>query len=267
VEGYIYTNNTLGTFKQGDVVPTTISALADGYERLKYIEATGTQWIQTGLKASDFTTRIIKSSINISPSAGSAARVYSTWIGCQQDLQYLLRSDYGKLCVFGGSGINYPLTLSDNRRYTINFSVDYNNGSIRSRINRANYSYSGTNFGNNTVGIMLFASHNGGSPWTDELGIGRLYYCRFYDGDRLIRDFIPARRKSDGAIGLYDTVTKQFYNNSGTGTFAYGTIASANPTDYDIMCNDVEIRPEQNKITFTRTGTIICKRLVKNDGY
>ena len=34
-------------------------------------------------------------------------------------------------------------------------------------------------------------------------------------------------------------------------------------TDYDIVCNDIEIRPEQNKIYFDKTGTIVCKKLVK----
>lgn len=32
---------------------------------------------------------------------------------------------------------------------------------------------------------------------------------------------------------------------------------------YDVQCNDIEIRPEVNKVTFNRsTGTIICKKLV-----
>jgi len=34
--------------------------------------------------------------------------------------------------------------------------------------------------------------------------------------------------------------------------------------EYDIVCNDIEIRPETNKITMDKTGTIKCKRLVKS---
>ena len=30
---------------------------------------------------------------------------------------------------------------------------------------------------------------------------------------------IPAKRKSDNVIGLYDMVSRQFFTNSGTGSF------------------------------------------------
>lgn len=39
-------------------------------------------------------------------------------------------------------------------------------------------------------------------------------------------------------------------------------------TDYDIICNDIEIRPELNKIVFDwTTGTIKCKKLVRVQAY
>ena len=39
-------------------------------------------------------------------------------------------------------------------------------------------------------------------------------------------------------------------------------------TDYDIVCNDIEIRPELNKIVFDgTTGTIKCKKLVRTQAY
>ena len=46
---------------------------------------------------------------------------------------------------------------------------------------------------------------------------GKMYYCKIYDNDVLVRDFIPAVRDSDGKAGLYDLVTNQFYTNVGTG--------------------------------------------------
>ena len=49
-----------------------------------------------------------------------------------------------------------------------------------------------------------------------------LYSCKIYDDGVLVRDFIPCSRKSDGLIGLYDTVTKEFYTNAGTGEFIGG---------------------------------------------
>ena len=42
-----------------------------------------------------------------------------------------------------------------------------------------------------------------------------------YDGDTLIRDFIPILDENDVAY-LYDKVEKKCYYNAGTGTFSYG---------------------------------------------
>lgn len=41
------------------------------------------------------------------------------------------------------------------------------------------------------------------------------------DGN-LSANFIPCYRKSDSEIGMYDTVSKTFYTNAGTGTFTKG---------------------------------------------
>lgn len=219
-------------FKYGTTSPTAINyggtSLTvlqygiNGYDVLDYIEATGTQWIQTNLLSSNFSSKIIKCEIGIMPTSGSSARAYSTWIGCQQNLQYLLRSDYGKLCTYAGGNINYPITMVDNTMYDMSFTADYNNNVINMVINGTNYNYTGTYWGSNATGITLFASHAGEAPWDTELGLGRLYYCRFYDNNNLIRDFIPARRKSDNVVGLYDKLNNVFYTNSGSGSFVAG---------------------------------------------
>lgn len=47
----------------------------------------------------------------------------------------------------------------------------------------------------------------------------RIYYAKIWDGGTLIRDFIPAVRNDDGAIGMYDQVNDVFYTNDGTGSF------------------------------------------------
>ena len=37
-----------------------------------------------------------------------------------------------------------------------------------------------------------------------------------------IRNFVPCYRKADNVIGMYDTITQQFYTNAGTGSFTKG---------------------------------------------
>jgi UDP-glucose 4-epimerase len=51
-------------------------------------------------------------------------------------------------------------------------------------------------------------------------GLCKIYYAKFRNTDGTpIREFIPVRRLSDGAVGLWDKVTEEFYGNAGTGEF------------------------------------------------
>lgn len=57
-----------------------------------------------------------------------------------------------------------------------------------------------------------------------------IYGCRIWNSNILQRNFIPCYRKSDNVAGFYDTVSKSFFSNAGTGTFTVGNNAS-----YDII--------------------------------
>ncbi|MBP5794934.1 MAG: hypothetical protein J6W41_02870, partial [Alphaproteobacteria bacterium] len=72
--------------------------------------------------------------------------------------------------------------------------------------------------------LFLFAvSRNGVDPIA--VSNVRLKYFKWYRNDELIHEYIPAKRNSDGVIGLYDTVNNRFYTNAGTGTFIAGQVA------------------------------------------
>ena len=53
----------------------------------------------------------------------------------------------------------------------------------------------------------------------------RIYYCKIYDNNNILRDYIPCVRDSDNVAGLYDMVTKEFYINNGNGYFVAGPTA------------------------------------------
>ena len=57
----------------------------------------------------------------------------------------------------------------------------------------------------------------------------RIYYMKITDGETLVRDMVPVRYDSTGALGMYDLVTNTFYTNDGTGTFIAGPVASFMP--------------------------------------
>lgn len=52
--------------------------------------------------------------------------------------------------------------------------------------------------------------------------IARIYAYSIYNDSETKINLIPCYRKSDGEIGLYDTINKKFYTNLGTGEFLKG---------------------------------------------
>lgn len=69
--------------------------------------------------------------------------------------------------------------------------------------------------------IALLASHTAGSDLKasttmDNQGHVRLRACRIWDGQGdLVRDYLPMKRKSDGAAGLFDRVNRTFITANG----------------------------------------------------
>lgn len=55
----------------------------------------------------------------------------------------------------------------------------------------------------------------------------RLYYFRIYDGDILVRDFVPCV-DSEGIYGLYDKLSETFYVNIGSDLFIGGPEITTN---------------------------------------
>lgn len=60
----------------------------------------------------------------------------------------------------------------------------------------------------------------GRAPWNTYLLVGYIKYCKIWDGETLVRDYIPVRV---GQIGyMYDKISGQLFGNSGTGNFILG---------------------------------------------
>ncbi len=68
--------------------------------------------------------------------------------------------------------------------------------------------------------IGIFTIMRNVEPYT--YALARIYSLQFWDEAGLARNYIPAQRKSDGEIGMYETVTKTFFTNDGTGSFLGG---------------------------------------------
>lgn len=182
--------------------------LPDNVEQLEYIESTGTQYIDTGVFPSNNLKINIKACYTNSNSSYmlGSDNAYNAGIHIRLDSKYI--------GIFGGSimntgvvsQVNVPvtITLQNNKIY-----VDGQQKGSGSTQDVSKYSKSS---------IYVFCTHRGGEAKYN--ASMRLYELQMYDGDTLIRDFIPILDENNVAY-LYDKVEKKSYYNSGTGTFNY----------------------------------------------
>lgn len=75
-----------------------------------------------------------------------------------------------------------------------------------------------------TDSFYLFAQHYGhGVRFCDDANfIRKVSYFSYAENDILISEMYPCYRKSDGVIGMYDTVRKRFFTNRGNVNFTKG---------------------------------------------
>lgn len=68
--------------------------------------------------------------------------------------------------------------------------------------------------------IYVFAKNNAGTA--NEFGEVEIEVLKFYSGSTLIRNYIPAKRDSDGAVGFYDIVNNTFGGSATSTPFIAG---------------------------------------------
>lgn len=66
--------------------------------------------------------------------------------------------------------------------------------------------------------ILLNRLNRDSKVWSPIVGMYKLYEFRIYESEdynigKLVRDFIPVRRRSDGKIGMLDKIDGQFYTS------------------------------------------------------
>lgn len=201
------------------------SRLPSEFQEVEYIESTGTQYIDTGLTPNGNYSFDIK--INASTNRKSILGALEGW---EKNAISLYINDYNNLL---WSFANKSKQATHNS-FPLNTDIQItsNRGTLRAGnevviLDNSSFNYIGRN-------IILFGTNGPLGPV--EFALMKLYYCKWYDGNTLIRDFIPCYRKSDNEVGLYDIVNKQFYTNQGTGSFLCGR-----PLVYDTIAGYVQV--------------------------
>lgn len=200
-------------------VNVTSTRLPAAYQEVEYIESTGTQYIDTGIKASDFDTYVIK---------GNFTDLSTT----QCMLGYTMINNYYGSPWFGAFDGKFNFATIGAQSWTANGNSDTNQHrfmySFQSKCSYVdNSKVSLTNYAStkdNSANIYLFARHDTDGGDTPN------FPCKFkmISAEFLtvnlskFAEFIPCYRKSDNVIGMYDIVREQFFTNAGTGTFLKG---------------------------------------------
>lgn len=200
-------------------------SLPSGYTRLEYIESTGTQYIDTGIKGTS--TMRVKVEFMVLGFGSGTTFVFGSQtpetarytLGFTSD--GIFRSDFGSHMLSG-----------DAAQLNTWYDAD-KNGNVctigSSKITNNSATFIGTS------NIYLFARSYTSLSYSKI----RMRSCKIYNGSTLVRDFIPCKNAS-GIVGLWDDVNSAFYTNSGSGSFVAGEIpigthkALVNGTEYEV---------------------------------
>lgn len=196
--------------------------LPNVYQEVEYIKSTGTQYIDTGFYPRATNTNIIvENKFNKSVLSG-----YQCILGARTDttgylgmmLPSFIRNEIRIQGIVPAQNIDGTYSINTDYVFKAELNPDdaknfYIDETLRKQvINKANKSDTGGN-------LYLFALNQDGANWFFN---GKLYYCKIWQDDILVRDFVPCYRKSDDEIGMYDLVNAVFYTNDGTGSFIAG---------------------------------------------
>ena len=173
---------------------------------VSYIESTGTQYIDTGVKP-DFANG---DSIEVDFEGSTYPGATPGFFGSRG--QYVLNGLYvvAGTCVAAGADGYTGVTCATGGRHlvTIDDTEIINNGTSSAMPRRVTCSHD----------MFLFGLNANGSPLVLNPDL-RIYDWKYYHDGELAQHLVPALLK--GNPGMWDMVSRTFFNNAGTGTFNY----------------------------------------------
>lgn len=178
--------------------------LPDGYTELQYLESSGTQWIDTGVKPDQTYALKIKFQTE-QPSSGGIAVSDANWQS----------NGFGIWCNAAAFGNGTMQTTEWHGTTPIEIELSqqglFVNGNLTWTPDTATFTV--------PANMTLFSLNRNGS--IAEKLTGKIYFAQLFKAGKPVRNFIPCTNPS-GIPGLYDLVDGKFYGNSGTGVFLAG---------------------------------------------
>ena len=187
------------------------------YTLVNYLESTGTQYIDTRIYPKSTTIQDVVFSLTEMPSSKTQWR--NGWGSSSSQEAY----------TWGILKEKFFLNVSSNTKYTyLDIENDLSKHSIH--LESGKLEFDNTIYGTTTIGntaepnqsIYLFALHaEWMNPQITDYCKERIYSTKIYDGDNLVRDYIPVIDSTERPC-LFDKVSRECYYNQGTGEFLYG---------------------------------------------
>lgn len=213
---------------QGNTIQAT-TILPSAYTQVDYISSTSyaysSNYIDTGIYPTNNTSIELK--IN------GKNNSWDRWYGSSGLFQTSL--DFGYM-FFAWNNTSYQYNIGTSTPVTYILkqlkNLYYINGSLIHTFNVGTFT--------DTKKLRLFSSSVG-----DRDSIASIYYCKIWENDVLVRNFIPCYRNVDNVAGLYDTVNNVFYSNAGTG----GSFTHSDVTTLEIKSCGDNVNLLDNKLT------------------
>lgn len=203
--------------------------LPDSYVPVNYIESSGTQYIDTGMKATQNTSV----ELQISNFQYANTKVFGSRSSATSNNFSIISTSSSMVCDFYNYN-NNRLSVSTPIEEPITISM--NNQKLK--INDEEQAIATYNTFTTPSNAYIFGgSGSYASGYTN--ATMRLYYCKIWDNGTLVRKYIPCFRKSDYVVGLYDLVNGVFYTNAGSGVFTYGGIAKQEDYNDFLVSNNI----------------------------
>lgn len=199
----------------------SVNPLPSGYTLLKYLESSGTQYIDTGLYTEASQAYYLKCKPS-SPTATTNFFGNNLGTGCGAFIQFsnslyyrFGATNYASTTkLHPGTDMGYDIKLDINGLYAKDpLSEDYVTVAAIS---------SSTVTEDSTIHNILFGRTT--SATARQLSSIKIYHFKCEENGVAVRDMYPCKRDADDVLGMYDVVNDVFYVNSGTGTFTGGTL-------------------------------------------
>lgn len=165
------------------------------YDELEWLQSSGTQYINTGV-------------------------IYSSQTSAEVDFKFInhtANTEQEILAAYESSTDRMQCGIASANIFLDNGGFGYDSSLLTDRVLAK-----GVGKGNGTLPLFLFAQNETSSAPVHITGTKRVYSCKIKQNNNWVRYFVPAKRKSDNVLGMYDIINGTFYTNAGSGTFTGG---------------------------------------------